>query len=304
VGKSLLREWPVTTAIGKLSISLSRISSVDSLKDDQWRITFSNGDRLTGVSELKQIPLETSFGEQKVSLNLIKRARISSASGAHRGMRFDLSNRIEIPNDPRLQFGQGDFAISFWFDTTSPRPCLSFISKRRSPMGDGWVVHLDHDQLLFYCMGCVNQRSEPLRVRDGLWHHVVVTRAAGQLMLYLDNQPVGSGPDLCNHNDLNPIRIGMDGDGEAWHFEGELAQAHFYKRALSAAEVAEEWNEGRGLDQAVDAGGMAAGYHLDTVRGTEASDFTGHGHDGRLVTHHGEVEMQWPPNGKARTTEL
>lgn len=287
VGESLLSEWPFATVVGKLKVQLSQISLIESLKDENRQITFRNGDKLTGVSELKQIQIKTSFGKQEIAVGLVKMVRVSPPAGSRQGAQFDWTSRIEVPNAPGLQFGNGPFAISFWFKTSSTQPCLSFISKRVSPLGDGWVVHLNQDQLLFYTMNCVSQRSEPVQVRDGLWHHWLITRAAGQLTFYLDNKVVGTGPDPCDHNDSNPIRIGMDGDGrqgEAWHFEGEISEVHFYNRGLSAAEASEEWNVGQGIREAVDASGLAAGYHLDPGQPAEARDFSGHGHDGVWVT--------------------
>jgi hypothetical protein len=57
-----------------------------------------------------------------------------------------------------------------------------------------------------------------------------------------------------------------------------MSEVHFYKSALSAAEASEECNEGQGVSQAVDAGGLTAGYHLDHGQAAEARDFSGHGH--------------------------
>ena len=100
--------------------------------------------------------------------------------------------------------------------------------------------------------------------------------------IFYDSRLVGSGPDPCNHNDKHAIRIGMDGD-KGWHFDGELAEVHFYNRGLNTAEVAEEWNNGKGLKKAVAAGGLVAGYHFAEQNGTAATDFSGNGHQATLI---------------------
>ena len=207
----------------------------------------------------------------------------ASAGGARHALKFNLGNRVEIPNDPALQFGASPFTISLWFKTASDRPYLSFISKRVDSLGDGWVVHQDHGQLLFYCMNCCSPKSQPVSICDNTWHHLVITRSDTLLTFYLDGKNVGSGEDRCSHYDNNPIRIGMDGGGNSWHFEGELSEVHIYGRALSRDEVAEEWNNGAGLTGAVSGGGLIAGYHFDEGQGSVAKDFSGNHHDGILI---------------------
>src|SRR3954471_15064379 len=56
-------------------------------------------------------------------------------------LQFGLSNRVQIENDPELEFGTRAFTISFWFRTTSKQRYLTMISKRNDPMGDGWIIH-------------------------------------------------------------------------------------------------------------------------------------------------------------------
>ena len=101
----------------------------------------------------------------------------------------------------------------------------------------------------------------------------------------LIGEHVGSGGTQCSHDDNNPIRIGMDGDGDAWHFEGEISEVHFYGRALGRDEVAEEWNNGQGLTGPVAGGGLIAGYHFDEGQGSTARDFSGNHHDGMLINN-------------------
>ena len=190
---------------------------------------------------------------------------------------------MEIPNDPALQFGDSPFTISFWFKTASERPYLSFISKRANSLGDGWVVHQDHEQLLFYCAGCAGPKSQPVSICDDQWHHLAVTRSGSLITFYLDGKNVGSGGTHCSHYDNNPIRIGMDGDGNSWHFEGEISEVHIYGRALGHDEVAEEWNNGREQTGPVTGGGLIAGYHFDEGQGDTAKDFSGNNHNGMLI---------------------
>jgi hypothetical protein len=198
-------------------------------------------------------------------------------------IRFDLANRIEIPNHPSLQFRRGPFSISMWFRTTSKRSYIAFIGKRINCLGDGWVLGANEkDGLSFYTAGCASPASRPQNFRDGQWHHLVAMRTGQTMTFYYDNQNVGSGPDTCDHNELHPLRLGMDADG-GWHFEGEMAEVHLYNRALTESEVALEWNEGKGRATGLPIGGLLAGYHFEDLRGNQAIDFSGNGHHGVLA---------------------
>src|SRR6185436_1265590 len=197
-------------------------------------------------------------------LSLLMRANYGNKS-ARAPMHFGLTNRVEIANHPGLQFRRGPFTISFWFKTTTQQGYLSFLSKRRNTMGDGWVIHAQQDDtFLFYTAGCSSPTSSPQQFRDGQWHHLVLNRNGQTLTFYYDNQNVGSGPDTCDHNEVHPLCFGMDADrDQAWHFEGELAEIHIYNRALSDSEIALEWNDGKGRKTAVPGGGLVAGYHFE-----------------------------------------
>ena len=285
-GQPAAAKWPFhSELVGAVKLEPGRLASLESVKPEVWQVNVRNGDRLQATLELDQIELLTSFGKVKIAPDLIRTIRVSAGGGARHALKFNLGNRVEIPNDPALQFGAAPFTISFWFRTGSERPLVSFISKRVNPLGDGWVVHQDHGQLLFYCAGCASPKSQPVSVRDQEWHHLAVTRSDRQMTFYLDGKNVGAGGTQCNHYDNNPLRIGMDGDGDAWHFEGEISEVHFYGRALGLGEVAEEWNLGQGRTEPVAGGGLIAGYHFDEGQGDTARDFSGNHHDGTLINH-------------------
>ena len=195
---------------------------------------------------------------------------------------FDGSNLVQIDRAPDLQFGPGPFTISFWFRTTTPPKNQTLLSKRISTMGNGWVISaLEDGKFLFYTAGCASPASSPQQFRDGRWHHLAFVRSGQMLTIFFDNAPVGSGPDPCPHIDKNPIRVGMDAQ-KGWPFEGDIAELHLYGRALSANEIAEEWNNGRGRKTAVAAGGLIAGFHFDEP-GNSVTDFSAHGHRGAVI---------------------
>jgi hypothetical protein len=284
VGASVEKSFAFHSALlGKVKLDVKDIRSVECVSTNSARLTTANGDTLTVWFVDSKFAVKTSFGKVELAVNTIRTVSVSSPGGVRHALKFNLTNRVEIRDDPQLQFGSSPFTIAFWLKTDSERPLTSFVSKRADSMGDGWVLHQDHGQLLFYCAGCCAPKSQPVSLRDGQWHQVAVTRLGGILNFYLDGKNVGSGEDRCNHYDNNAIRLGMDGDGDSWHYAGELSEVHFYGRALSADEVAEEWNGGQGLNGPVAGGGLVAGYHFDEGQGSVAKDFSGNHHDGFLI---------------------
>jgi hypothetical protein len=208
----------------------------------------------------------------------------TNAARATQGMparHFDLTSRIEVTSTPDLEFGSGPFTISFWYRTTSTNQILTFISKRASGMGDGWVIHnLPERDFYFYAAGCVSTHGVAPNSRDGQWHHVAAVRSGNELTLYFDGQRSGAGMISCDFSDNHAIRIGMDADSrKGWHFDGDMAEVHFYKRALGPEELTEEWNGGKPLTKSVSGGGLAAGYHLGEGQGA-SEDFSGNAHTG------------------------
>jgi hypothetical protein len=204
------------------------------------------------------------------------RAAGESITPAH----FDPGTRLNIRSQPELEFGPYPFTFTFWFRTTITNRPLAFMAKRVNTLGPGWVISTPEDHsLLFYAAGCATTKAPAPNSRDGRWHHLAAVREGTRLSLYLDGTVLGIGDNTCDFNDGFPIRIGMDADPNGWHFEGDLAEVHFYNRVLNAAEIASEWNEGRPIKGKVMGQGLIAGYHLGAGPAS-AEDFSGNGNNG------------------------
>jgi hypothetical protein len=270
--------------LGDLKLSISDVRSLECGSTNTAKLTTVNGDTLTVSFRDSAFGVKTSFGQVELTVASLRRLTVvlSGKSGLRSALKVSYDNRVEIPNDPQLQFGGGPFTISCWIKTATAQDSAAFISKRASGIGDGWILLLDNGHLLFYCASSCAAKSSQINVGDGQWHHVLMTREGSEITFYLDGQAVGADRDAGQHYDNNPIRIGMDGPNGTPNFAGEIAEVHLYNRALSAAEVAEEWNNGQGITAAVSGGGLVAGYHFDEAAGQATKDFSGHHHDGIL----------------------
>lgn len=120
------------------------------------------------------------------------------------------------------------------------------------PSGYVPVVHLGTDGRIRSTMfwhGSANARivSPGAKIyNDGLWHHVAVTTIGGVETLYLDGVAVGqqTQPQVAYAAaygyflGVGQTSLWEGGNGGWQFFSGQLANATFYRRALSAAEIA------------------------------------------------------------------
>lgn len=114
-----------------------------------------------------------------------------------------------FPIDEELRLPDADYAVAFWFKTTTAdvRLCEA---KRYSSYNNRWSDHvltIEGGKLQFRLQG-----AEPLttavKVSDGEWHHAVTTVGVGGHKLYLDGQLVGAGKSVRRTRTSN--RLGLD----------------------------------------------------------------------------------------------
>jgi hypothetical protein len=154
-----------------------------------------------------------------------------------------------------------------------------------------WGLEFDKNSLVCFSTWQLNSNwhayvSAARTLNDGQWHHYAVTYDYGaQMILYVDGAAVatetafsgamGDGPQ--------PILVGARADGN--RFIGDLEEIRLFSRALSAADVAADYNAGAGRYGSPEAG-LSAGWHLDEGSGTTAADYSG---AGRTMTLSGGV---------------
>jgi sialidase-1 len=88
----------------------------------------------------------------------------------------------------------------------------------------------------------------PLTYNNNVWHHAVATRVrtGGAMNLYVDGTLVASGTGGANSlTDPTQMRIGCL-QTNANFFNGSISTVAVYNRALSAAEIQQNFNALRG----------------------------------------------------------
>ncbi len=106
---------------------------------------------------------------------------------------------------------------------------------------------------------------------------------------YLNGTSIGTNTTVSGNiaYSSNNVNIGADNDGLEY-FPGSIDEVHIYNKALSAADISQQYNGGAGLygilpDPNLSGATLIGGWHFDEGSGTSVTDYSGNGHTGTLV---------------------
>jgi hypothetical protein len=177
-------------------------------------------------------------------------------------------------------FGTADFSLEFWMSTTSTR--LEGLINKRSVCGNGsfFDIRLSGGRLkveLNQSGSNVNSFNSAQTINDGSWHHVVLTRQAKTVQLYIDGSLDTAKSTAGTTNISNGVAFSMAqhvciGVDPTQRLTGLLDEVHVFGRALSATEVAPaQGSRGRGLCLALSSSrGARCRFQRKTRRNSEA----------------------------------
>jgi len=130
-------------------------------------------------------------------------------------------------------------SIEGWFRWTAGESLI-----RDDASGGAWMVGQANDRLIYRIAGTTFRTGRRLdQVMDGAWHHVVVTKDADFVQLYVDGLLVhesGGAPDTPPTMPWYVMRSGPF----AAHSQGVADDIAIYDRPLPARTVREHWEAG------------------------------------------------------------
>lgn len=159
------------------------------------------------------------------------------------GFVFDgMDDLMEVPSDPALNFGTGDFTVSCWAKLATLRNEQILMEKFVNATGQGWTFTLqdagDGWRLHFFMDSAgAAAYSSFIRILSGEWHHCLARRQGGKIELFFDGQPVGVAEATGNADSPASFKLGRRGDDERFYLNGSLDEVVLYRRALSDAEI-------------------------------------------------------------------
>lgn len=160
-----------------------------------------------------------------------------------------------LADDPDLNFNTTNFTIQVWFnfDTTTREQTL--IEKFFGGGGPAWSLTTFPNALRFgfdgFAGGILNAT---VSIPTGAWHHLVVRRDGSAFDLFYDGALVASGSTASPiGSTTQPLLIGKRNpfDGRDFSVDGRIDEVALWTRALTNAEVAALYNNGRGTPLAV-----------------------------------------------------
>ncbi len=148
---------------------------------------------------------------------------------------FDGTNDyINVGNDSSLQISSG--TISAWARTSSPGGSFRGIVAKQFAYG---IFYAD-STFVAYDWQASATRSSGINIADGVWKHLVLTFSGGAGTLYLNGTSVLNTVYNISNNSYN-LFIGAEANA-GQYAACNIAQALVYNRALSAAEILQNYN--------------------------------------------------------------
>lgn len=182
-----------------------------------------------------------------------------------------------------LNLTTGAWTFAAWIKVTTTGSYEFIGGRSESGFSNDWymrVTNTNKAEIQFRNGASSNQVIGNITVADGNWHHVVGLRNGTNVLLYVDGILDASGTDN-NYNCTNSFdfHIGADSAGALnFKFNGQIDEVAVWNRALSADEVLQIANSGRGNTYPFTATpslyGAVAFYNLDESSGN-ASDSVG-----------------------------
>ncbi len=156
---------------------------------------------------------------------------------------------ITVDGHSSINFGSGEFTYEVWYKTDASSES-GLICKYGS--GDIWfatngsalrcgIRDSSNNELNFY------PGLSGVTCNDDEWHHSAMARSGQYVYVYIDGQysSTGDNSSVGSTDSGGNTYIGVLTPG-AWEFDGEIAIARIYRKALSAAEVSQNYNAQRG----------------------------------------------------------
>jgi len=161
---------------------------------------------------------------------------------------------VEIPDSEALDFGQSNFSIEYWINTSESTNVKIINQWDYSGTTTVWASSSFESRLSsnkFYAR--VSNGSSGVDVtsttsiNDGDWHHIVFLRDGDTLRLYVDKtqEDTGDVTGITIPDTTRPIWIGKDVSSANIFFNGLIDDVRIYSKALSSDEVTKNYNAGK-----------------------------------------------------------
>lgn len=122
-------------------------------------------------------------------------------------------DRINIPSNPALTLGTGDFTIEMFFRTTTVAATFQFLYDQRTTTG-GTVhptIYINTSTIIFASGGATRIQTAAAAVAVNTWYHFCLQRVSGVTKMFLDGVQVGSSYTDAVSYLANQVTLGNAG---------------------------------------------------------------------------------------------
>lgn len=159
---------------------------------------------------------------------------------------FDGTNDwSSFSSNPSYNVGTGDFSAFCWMKSSNKSNFQTLLSLDDAATGGGILFYTNITDGVFRTWIGGSVRNGSIDICNNVWNFVGVTRISGTVTHYINSISngtyVASGSITANQN----LRLGSY-NGSLNMLNGNIAQVSIYNRALTAAEIRQNFNALRG----------------------------------------------------------
>ena len=168
-----------------------------------------------------------------------------------------INDYIEVPDDPALNFGTGDFTVDLWVNFNDLSGEQVIIEKwiqeeeQEHPYSQGWTLTKVDNQAVYFVMddgsGGEWLVGGQLDIQPHTWYLIAVTRQGATVTLYLDGIPIYSADfDSLNLDAPISLKFGRREGFQGFYLNGRIDEVQIYNgTALSQDQIFELYSGGR-----------------------------------------------------------
>jgi hypothetical protein len=158
------------------------------------------------------------------------------------GVSFNGSSQFAVVSAPVTAV---PLTMAGWFNTTSPNGLIFGLFNGTQSGWFSYFMSISSGKIAGYTANNISATGaiSPLTYDDGNWHYTATVFTSGQQILYVDGKPVGTNSTAMVPTGLNEFCIGASertGTTDNY-FDGEIDDVRIYNRALSAGEIASQY---------------------------------------------------------------
>lgn len=179
---------------------------------------------------------------------LISSPTYSSSGGG--SLVFSGTNYVTASTANSLfNFGTGDFSMFLWFKSSYKSNYLTIASLDNTSSGNGIVFYGVPTSGYFRSYVAGLSIDGTVNICTGNWTNLGVTRSSGLVTQYIDGLSRSTFTRATSLLTNQTLAIGSNistGPGTYGGFPGSISNVNMYNRALSAAEISQNFNALRG----------------------------------------------------------